>query len=122
MRRIVLVASTALLFLGAAAADDKLAKPGEIAPPELGTTLAPLPPGPGKALAQKDCLRCHSSDILRQQRLTEKQWTAVVDKMIRWGAEVPEPQKAALIAYLVRRFGPDNDRFVPVVTRPASKR
>ena len=122
MRRLLLAVSAALLFLGAWPAADKPAKPADMAPPELGTVLAPLPPGPGKALAQKDCLRCHSSDILRQQRLTEKQWTAVIDKMVRWGAEVPEAQKAALIAYLVRHFGPENDRFVPVVTRPASRR
>ncbi len=71
-----------------------------------------------KAVADQACLRCHSADMVRQQRLTEKQWTAEVTKMAGWGAAVPEDQKAALIAYLVEHFGPDNDRFQPVVARP----
>jgi len=72
-------------------------------------------------MADKACLRCHSADILRQQRLSERQWTANVTKMIGWGAEVPEDRKAELVAYLVRNFGPDNDRFRPVVTRPLGR-
>ena len=86
--------------------------------PSLGTQLSSLPPGPGKAIAGKACLRCHSADILRQQRLSDKQWTASVTKMIGWGAEIPENKKAELVAYLAKNFGPDNDRFRPVVTRP----
>jgi hypothetical protein len=59
--------------------------------------------------------------MVRQQRLNEKQWTASVTKMMGWGAEVPEKQKDALIAYLVKNFGPDNATFQPVVTRPVGK-
>ncbi len=89
--------------------------------PVLGTRLAELPPGDGKAIADGACLTCHSSDMLRQQRLTEKQWAASVDKMVGWGAQVPESRKDALVAYLARNFGPDNDRFQPIVTRPVGK-
>jgi hypothetical protein len=38
-----------------------------------------------------------------------------------WGEEVPESQREALIAYLVKNFGPDNDRFQPIVTRPVGR-
>ena len=89
--------------------------------PVLSTRLAPFPPGEGKALADQACLNCHSTDIVRQQRLNEKQWTANVTKMVGWGAEVPESGREALIAYLVANFGPDNDRFEPVVTRPVGR-
>lgn len=89
--------------------------------PVLGTQLAELPPGPGKATADAGCLKCHSADILRQQRLNEKQWAAGVAKMAGWGADVPEGKRDELIAYLVKNFGPDNDRFKPVVTRPAGR-
>ena len=41
--------------------------------------------------------------------------------MIGWGAEIPENEKAELVAYLARNFGPDNDRFRPVVTRPLDR-
>ena len=89
--------------------------------PSLGTRLSSLPPGRAKAIADKACLRCHSADILRQQRLSDKQWTASVTKMIGWGAEIPENKKAELVAYLAKNFGPDNDRFRPVVTRPLDR-
>ena len=87
--------------------------------PLLGTQLGQFPPGPMKALADQACLNCHSADITMQQRLTDKQWTAAIEKMVGWGAVVPEDQKAALTAYLAEHFGPDNDRFAPVVARPA---
>ena len=89
--------------------------------PVLSTRLAPFPPGAGKSLADQACLNCHSADMARQQRLTEKQWTASVTKMVGWGAEVPESGRDALIAYLVANFGPDNDRFQPVITRPVGR-
>jgi mono/diheme cytochrome c family protein len=89
--------------------------------PVLGTRLAEFPPGDGKAIADQACLACHSTDMVRQQRLTEKQWTASVTKMAGWGAEVPESKREALITYLVKNFGPDNDRFEPVVTRPVGR-
>jgi hypothetical protein len=81
--------------------------------PLLGTKFHALPGGAGKELAEGSCLPCHSADILVQQRLTEKQWTASVDKMIRWGAVVDEKRKAELIAYLAKHFGPDN-KFTPI--------
>ena len=89
--------------------------------PVLGTRLAEFPPGDGKAIADGACLACHSTDMVRQQRLNEKQWTANLTKMVGWGAEVPESKREALIAYLVKNFGPDNDRFEPVVTRPVGR-
>ncbi|MFY9552588.1 MAG: hypothetical protein WAU32_15690 [Thermoanaerobaculia bacterium] len=86
--------------------------------PEIGTRLAALPEGGVKTVADSACLSCHSADIIRQQRLNEKQWAANVTKMIGWGAPVPEDRKDALVAYLLEHFGPDNDRFEPVVVRP----
>ncbi len=74
-----------------------------------------------KAVADQACLHCHSADIVRQQRLNEKQWTAEVNKMIGWGAAVPEEKKEALVAYLLEHFGPDNDRFRPVVAQPVGR-
>lgn len=93
--------------------------PSNDALPELGTQLGQFPAGPMKETADQACLNCHSADITLQQRLTQKQWTSAVDKMIRWGAPLPEDKKEALVAYLVEHFGPDNDRFQPVVASPA---
>lgn len=89
--------------------------------PVLGTRLAEFPPGEVKAVADQACLNCHSADIVWQQHLTDKQWSAEVDRMIGWGAQVPAEQKDALTAYLLQNFGPGNDRFQPVVTRPVGR-
>jgi hypothetical protein len=85
--------------------------------PMPGTQFKALPNGPGKAEVEAACYACHSADLLVQQRLTEKQWVASVDKMIRWGAVVPDAQKDVLVKYLSRHFGPSN-RFVPTRTAP----
>ncbi len=85
--------------------------------PILGTIIPPLPEGDGKKEVEESCLKCHSTEMLLQQKLTEKQWTAVVEKMIKWGAEVPENEKTKIISYLIKNFGSDNNRFEPIVTQ-----
>jgi hypothetical protein len=86
--------------------------------PLLGATIAPFPNGPAKEIADKACLNCHASDIVRQQKLSEKQWMANVTKMIGWGAELPEDRREELIRYLAANFGPANRAFQPVVVQP----
>jgi mono/diheme cytochrome c family protein len=114
----------AILALGVAAVSaagprsDRKPAPGVL--PVLGTRLSGFPEGPGKAIADRACLQCHSADIPRQQRLTEKQWTAEVEKMTRWGAEVSASDKEALVGYLASRFGPGNAGFQAVEVRPSA--
>ena len=86
--------------------------------PLAGTQIPPLPPGEGRDVAQTHCLACHASEMLLQQQLTETQWRVEVDKMQRWGADVPNEQNDVLVQYLVSRFGPDNDRFTPIAVSP----
>lgn len=81
--------------------------------PLLGTQFKELPAGKGKARTEAACMACHSADILVQQRLTPKQWTATVEKMMRWGAVVDEKDKQVMIDYLAKHFGPAN-RFTPL--------
>jgi hypothetical protein len=85
--------------------------------PRIGTKFKPLPKGDGVKTVEAACLPCHSSDMLVQQRLTEKQWTAEVDKMIRWGAVVADADKAKMVLYLSKNFGPEN-KFTPTRVRP----
>jgi hypothetical protein len=89
--------------------------------PILGTKLAEMPPGPGKAAADAACMTCHSADLIAQQRLTEKQWAAEVTKMTGWGADVPADRREELVAYLVKNFGTDAQKFEPVVSRPVGR-
>ena len=83
--------------------------------PMPGTQFKQLPPGSGKAEVEAACYQCHAADLLAQQRLTEKQWTASVEKMMRWGANVPPADKDVIVRYLARHYGPAN-RFVPTKT------
>jgi len=122
--RWVLIVIPALLALGiviALRAHDAGVAPGggfDTSRPILGAVRTPLPEGNGREIAERACLSCHSTDILRQQRLTEKQWTASVTKMVGWGAALSDTERAVLVPYLALHFGPDNEGFAPVVTRP----
>ena len=81
--------------------------------PTPGTQFKQLPEGKGKAEVEAACYACHSADLLAQQRLTEKQWTAAVEKMIRWGAIVPDQD--VVVKYLAKHYGPSN-KFTPTKT------
>lgn len=116
MRRAALLLLLALTTLGAA--PKKRAVSYDTALPALGTKFHSLPAGHGKELVEAACLRCHSADMLAQQRLTEKQWTATVEKMMRWGAVVKDDDKSPIIAYLTKHFGVENRGFVPTRARP----
>ena len=89
--------------------------------PLVGTQIPPLPPGEAREVAQTHCLGCHASEMILQQRLTETQWRSELDKMNRWGADVPDEDSGALFQYLVSRFGRDNDRFTPIVASPQQR-
>jgi hypothetical protein len=89
--------------------------------PILGTKLAEMPPGAGKAAADSGCMTCHSADMIAQQRLTERQWTAEITKMVGWGADVPADRRDELVAYLVKNFGPDAPKYSPVLARPVGR-
>ncbi len=58
----------------------------------------------GRRAFVENCLMCHAEGMTSRQRLTAKQWTAELDKMIGWGAPVPADRKAILLAYLTREF------------------
>jgi cytochrome c5 len=68
----------------------------------------PLPDGAGKEIARDACLNCHGTELISQQRLTPAQWKGEVEKMVRWGATVPDDKKTALIEYLASSF-PDKN-------------
>jgi mono/diheme cytochrome c family protein len=55
---------------------------------------------------KRACFSCHEDDLIEAQRLSRAGWTREVDKMIRWGAVVPEQEKDALIEYLAARYPP----------------
>lgn len=58
------------------------------------------------AAYRNSCLGCHNEDLMRGQKLTRVQWEREVEKMVRWGAQVPGDQKAGIVDYLTARFKP----------------
>jgi hypothetical protein len=90
--------------------------------PIVGTKFATLPEGKGKAAVESRCYACHSADLLVQQRLTEKQWTATVEKMTRWGAAVTPEEKPVIVNYLTKHFGVANKPFTGTKVRPMARR
>lgn len=78
----------------------------------FATHFAPTPavahaapaPAAGEATYTRACLTCHGQDLIEQQRLSRAGWVREVDKMIRWGAVVPDAEKDALVDLLATRY------------------
>jgi cytochrome c oxidase cbb3-type subunit 3 len=50
------------------------------------------------------CTVCHTTDLISQQRLPKERWTATVEKMVRWGADLSQEDAALLVQYLAARY------------------
>jgi cytochrome c5 len=59
-----------------------------------------------EAIYKRACLTCHEDDLVESQRLSRAGWVRTVDKMVRWGADVPASDKDALVDYLAARYPP----------------
>ena len=75
-----------------------------IALPNIQTELKA---GEGKEKTQTLCAICHSLDyITMQPRLTRAQWTATVNKMMKFaGAVINENDAQKIIGYLTMQYG-----------------
>ncbi len=84
----------------------------------LLATCAGAPPGSGdqddderayqtvmaRRSVRDNCLICHSAEIIETARLTPAQWKTEVEKMIGWGAPLPQEQQQSVIDYLAREY------------------
>lgn len=64
-------------------------------------------PGPGKEVAENNCLACHSSDYINTQPpgLGKKFWESEVTKMKKaFGAQISEEDAAAIADYLAQSY------------------
>ena len=64
-----------------------------------------LPEGEGKDLTQKACSACHELTVVTAEKHSAQQWKALVDDMVRRGAEASEAEKKLILDYLLRNFG-----------------
>jgi len=104
---VLLCAAAALVaYLGTRGGDsfpipgDRAALPGVSLALPHDEPITPI--GPHREVFQASCTVCHSTRlVMTQPLLSAKQWTAVVDKMVKaYGAELNEEQKHQVVAYL----------------------
>ncbi|HSU31209.1 MAG TPA: hypothetical protein VLJ11_08230 [Bryobacteraceae bacterium] len=75
----------------------------------------------GKKAEQRSCTPCHSLRLIDSQRLSPAAWKKEINKMVGWGAVVPDQQ--VLLDYLSQEYGdtkpvPEPQRSVPDVKQP----
>jgi mono/diheme cytochrome c family protein len=79
--------------------------PSAAAPtPEAATATPAAPQLDGATLVQQRCTVCHSINRIESAHKDEAGWTATVDRMIGYGAQLNDQEKAAVIAYLVATY------------------
>src|SRR5258706_4070602 len=83
---------------------------------EVVTLREMFPPGPGQEYVMTTCIGCHNPNLFADRRYPEAAWGVWVDAMVK-GGQVPrgftsEQERADLIAYLGRNFGPDSKKRV----------
>ena len=64
--------------------------------------------GPGRQLAEANCVMCHSLDYIPMNSpfLDRKGWEASVTKMIKvMGAPIAEPDAQKIVDYLAGQYG-----------------
>jgi cytochrome c oxidase cbb3-type subunit III len=72
---------------------------------DLATVSAALAPR-AEGLIIARCSVCHSADLIAQQRLPRDRWSATVEKMKHWGAEISGEEADLLVRYLSARYHP----------------
>jgi cytochrome c oxidase cbb3-type subunit 3 len=82
---------------------------------EDGAPVDPLLARKAATLILTRCAVCHTTDLIAQQRLPEERWTATVEKMIRWGAELSSDEVAVLLQFLTTRYHPGASDNLPSI-------
>ncbi|WP_245714247.1 MULTISPECIES: c-type cytochrome [Janthinobacterium] len=74
---------------------------------------------PGYALAQRNCMTCHSVHYIQSQPTTSPRgyWDATVKKMKKpFGAQFPDADIPDIVDYLVKTYGAERSTAIPTAT------
>jgi hypothetical protein len=99
MAAVLVLASLAMATLAPGAG-------GPAAPGRRAAGPSALPAGPGKAVAERACLFCHSSMLVTQQAKDSTAWEKTLMQMETWGAPMTPAEHDTLRVYLLAHFGP----------------
>ena len=74
--------------------------------PRRATYPDAYPDGPGRAIAERACLICHSAMLVTQQAKDSTGWEKSLATMEKWGAPLTPAEHDTLRGYLLSHFGP----------------
>jgi competence protein ComEA len=78
----------------------------------VAAAFAQLPPGPGKAEAEKLCGTCHEIERSLAPRQDRTGWKSTIDKMVNLGATGTEKEFEMVLEYLAKNYpAPDVQRL-----------
>ncbi|HQR12940.1 MAG TPA: c-type cytochrome [Nitrospira sp.] len=83
-------------------------------------SLSPLQSRRAATLIMARCAVCHTTDLISHQRLPEDRWTATVEKMVHWGADLSQEETALVLHYLVARNHPGAADELPSIEQELS--
>ncbi len=72
-----------------------------------GGFASDLPEGKGKDVVADTCTECHSLRRIKAQRLDEEGWKNILREMTENGAAIEPDDRATILGYLTKNFGPD---------------
>ena len=103
-----LLIATGLIVVAALVACGSGSTQSTQVPPASQPTLTPTgaPALDGAALLDTRCSSCHPSTRAKAAKKTLDEWTQTVTRMIGKGAQLTDAEKAALIDYLAKTYGP----------------
>ena len=52
------------------------------------------------------CSGCHNASRITEQHMSREDWSKQLEKMEGLGAVIPDKDRAGILAYLTRNFGP----------------
>src|SRR5262245_57456892 len=79
--------------------------PAYTAPPRLASPDH-FADGPGRAIAERACLICHSAMLVTQQAKDSTGWEKTIATMRKWGAPLTDAERDTLRGWLVVTQGP----------------
>ena len=78
-----------------------------------------LPEGPGKSELIKVCGACHEATKATAKRLTRDGWAALIDDMVKGGAQGTDKELEAILNYLATNFPGEAARAINLNTAPS---
>ncbi len=73
----------------------------------------------GRKVEQQSCTPCHSTRLIDFQRLSRTAWAKELDKMIGWGAVVPD--RKLLLDYLSSEYSEAKPIPTPALSNDGTK-